>query len=117
MGSGICLLLAQEMARTRLTKEGKGKVFRLAVIDLNESALDGLLSYLRVQLLKRAEKSVGMLRELYADRDDLVENGEMIEEFVASAMSVLRPSTEMSGINGAKLVFEAVFEDEKLKTC
>ena len=43
MGSGIALLLAQELARTRLTPEGKGKVFRLALIDLNEAALDGLL--------------------------------------------------------------------------
>jgi 3-hydroxyacyl-CoA dehydrogenase len=115
MGSGIALLLAQEMARTRLTPEGKGKVFRLALIDLNEAALDGLIGYLRAQLVKRAEKSVGALRELYTDRADLVENGEMIDEFVASAMSVLRPSTDMSGIAGAKLVFEAVFEDEKLK--
>jgi 3-hydroxyacyl-CoA dehydrogenase len=115
MGSGIALLLAQELARIRLTPEGKGKVFRLALIDLNEAALDGLLSYLRAQLVKRAEKSVGQLRELYAERSDLVENGEMIDAFVADAMSVLRPSTEMNGIKGATLVFEAVFENEKLK--
>ena len=44
MGSGISLLLAQELARTRLTPEGKGKVFRLALIDLSEAALDGLLN-------------------------------------------------------------------------
>ena len=115
MGSGISLLLAQELARTQLTPEGKGKVFRLALIDLSEEALAGLLSYLRAQLVKRAEKSVGELRTLYADRADLVENGQMIDEFVASAMSVLRPCTDMSGIAGATLVFEAVFEDEKLK--
>ena len=41
MGSGIALLLAKEMARTGLTSEGKGKVFRLAVIDVNEAALTG----------------------------------------------------------------------------
>ncbi len=115
MGSGIALLLAQELARTRLTPEGKGKVFRLALIDLNEEALDGLISYLRGQLLKRAEKSVGMLRELYQDRADLVENGQMIDAFVGEAMSVLRPSTQMSGINGATMIFEAVFENEALK--
>jgi len=115
MGSGIALLLAKELARTKLIPEGKGKVFRLALIDLNEAALDGLLAYLRPQLLKLAEKSVGQLRELYADRDDLVENGQMIEAFVASAMSVIRPSTELSAIAGATLVFEAVFENEQLK--
>jgi 3-hydroxyacyl-CoA dehydrogenase len=115
MGSGIALLLAQEMARTRLTADGKGKVFRLALVERDEAVLDGLLSYLRAQLVKRAEKSVGVLRELYADREDLVENGEMIQEFVADAMSVLRPTTDMSGMRGARLVFEAVFENEPLK--
>jgi 3-hydroxyacyl-CoA dehydrogenase len=115
MGSGIALLLAQELARVKLSDEGKGKVYRLALIDVNEAALDGLLGYLRGQMLKRAEKSVGALRELYADRTDLVENGDMINEFVASAMSVVRPSTDMNAIAGARLVFEAVFEDEKLK--
>jgi 3-hydroxyacyl-CoA dehydrogenase len=115
MGSGISLLLAQELARTSLSPEGKGKVYRLALIDVNEAALDGLLKYLRGQLVKRAEKSVGALRGLYADRKDLVENADMIEEFVASAMSVVRPSTDMNAIAGAKIVFEAVFENEKLK--
>ena len=115
MGSGIALLLAQELARTRLTPQGRGKVFRLALVDISEAALDGLMTYLRTQLVKRAEKSVGTLRQLYAEREDLVENGEMIDEFVGSAMSLLRPTTEMNGISGARIVFEAVFEDEKLK--
>jgi len=115
MGSGISLLVAKELARARLTPEGKGKVYRLALIDVSEEALAGLMSYLRAQLLKLAEKGVGELRALYAERKDLVENGDMIEEFVASALSVARPSTDMGAIAGAKLVFEAVFENEKLK--
>lgn len=115
MGSGISLLLTQELARTKLARENKGKVFRLALVDVSEQALDGLLTYLRSQLLKLTEKRVGLLRELYADRDDLVENGEMIDEFVSSALSVVRASTDMSSIAGARLVFEAVFENEKLK--
>jgi 3-hydroxyacyl-CoA dehydrogenase len=115
MGSGIALLLAREMAQTKLTPEGKGKVYRLALIDINEESLDGLMSYLRGQMLKMAEKSVAQLRKLYADRTDLVENGQMIQEFIGSAMSVIRPSTDMSSIAGAGLVFEAVFENEELK--
>jgi 3-hydroxyacyl-CoA dehydrogenase len=115
MGSGIALLLTKELARTRLSPEGKNRVFRLALVDMNENALDGLMGYLRAQMLKLAEKSVGELRTLYADRRDLVENGEMIQEFVASALSQLRPSTEMNAIAGARLVFEAVFENEELK--
>jgi len=115
MGSGISLLLAKELARTKLTPEGKGKTYRLALIDVSEQALDGLLSYLRGQLLKLAEKSINDLRQLYAGRDDLVENGEMIQEFVAQSLSLLRPSTDMAAIDGAHLLFEAIFENEELK--
>jgi 3-hydroxyacyl-CoA dehydrogenase len=115
MGSGIALLLAKEMARTQLTPEGQGKVYRLALIDVNEAALNGLMKYLRAQLLKLAEKSVPELRQLYSERADLVENGQMIQEFIVSALSVVRPSTDMNAIAGARLVFEAVFENEDLK--
>ena len=115
MGSGISLLLARDLAMAKLAPENKDKVYRLALIDLNEAALDGLMNYLRAQLLKMAEKSVGQLRGLYADRRDLVENGEMIQEFVSLALSQVRPATEMEAVGGATLVFEAVFENEKLK--
>jgi len=115
MGSGISLLLARDLAMTKLAPENKDKVYRLALIDVNEAALDGLMNYLRAQLLKMAEKSVGQLRGLYADRKDLVENGEMIQEFVSLALSQLRPATDMEAVGGATLVFEAVFENEKLK--
>ena len=115
MGSGISLLLARDLAMTKLAPENKDKVYRLALLDLNEAALDGLMNYLRVQLLKMGEKSVTQLRGLYADRKDLVENGDMIQEFVALAVSQLRPATEMEAVGGATLVFEAVFENEKLK--
>ncbi|MFH2000269.1 MAG: 3-hydroxyacyl-CoA dehydrogenase family protein [Planctomycetota bacterium] len=115
MGSGISLLLTQELARLSLSPEGKGKLYRLALIDVNEASLSGLLKYLRTQMLKLAEKNIGQLRELYADRQDLVENGDMITEFVAHAMSVVRPSTDMSIMTGARIVFEAVFENEDLK--
>ncbi|MDZ7376283.1 MAG: hypothetical protein ONB13_06650 [candidate division KSB1 bacterium] len=43
MGSGIALLLAQEMAFLKLKPENKGKKFRLNLIDANDDALDGLL--------------------------------------------------------------------------
>jgi len=115
MGSGISLLLARDLAMTKLAPENKDKVYRLALLDLNEASLDGLMNYLRAQLLKMAEKSVVQLRGLFADRKDLVENGDMIQEFVSVAMSQLRPATEMEAVGGATIVFEAVFEKEPLK--
>ncbi len=115
MGSGIALLLAKELARTRLTAEGRGKTYCLTLIDVSDEALQGLMMYLRGQLLKLAEKDVPRLRALYSDRKDLVENGEMIREFVLDALALVRPSTDMNALKGAQLVFEAVFENEDLK--
>ncbi|MHC4943853.1 MAG: 3-hydroxyacyl-CoA dehydrogenase family protein [Planctomycetota bacterium] len=114
MGSGIALLLAKELARMGL-EEGKGKVYRLVLVDVSEAALHGLIKYLRSQMLKIAEKSVAQLRGLYKERGDLVENSDMINEFISDALSVVRPSTDINSAAGARLVFEAVFENEDLK--
>ena len=115
MGSGISLLLAHEIALTRLSPDGRGRTFRLALVDVSEQALEGLLKYLRSQLLRLAEKSMLRLRELYGDREDLVENGDMIQEYLQDVFTFLRPSTDLAAVAGAKMVFEAVFEDEDLK--
>ena len=74
MGSGIGVLIAQEMAKLKLKPENKDKVYRLNLIDVSEQALDGLRAYMKAQLLKVAEKSTVLLRSLYEDRKDLVEN-------------------------------------------
>lgn len=115
MGSGIALLLASELARMKLSPEGKGKTYRLSLIDRDHTVLSGLLSYLSTQLVKIGEKKAGMLRTLYADRTDLVENGQIIEAFVSDALSVVRPAADLDAAAGATLVFEAVNEDEDLK--
>jgi 3-hydroxyacyl-CoA dehydrogenase len=115
MGSGIVLLVATEMAKQKLKPENKGKAYALHAIDVSEEALSGLLSYLREQLTKVAEKSIVEMRDLYADRDDLVENYDVIAAFVEDALSVLRPSRSLESAAGSKLVFEAIIEDEKIK--
>jgi 3-hydroxyacyl-CoA dehydrogenase len=115
MGSGIVLLLATEMAKQKLKPENKGKSYVLHAIDVSEDALSGLLSYLRAQLTKVAEKSIVEMRGTYADRADLVENYDIIAAFVEDALSVLRPSTSLESVAGSRLVFEAIIEDEKIK--
>ena len=115
MGSGIALLVASELARMKLSPEGKGKIYQLSLIDRDHAVLSGLLSYLSTQLVKIGEKKTGMLRTLYADRTDLVENGQMIDAFVSDALSVIRPAADLNAAAGATLVFEAVNEDEDLK--
>jgi 3-hydroxyacyl-CoA dehydrogenase len=115
MGSGIALLLATEMAKQKLRPENKDRVYALHAIDVSEQALSGLLSYLRPQITKVAEKSIVEMRGLYADRDDLVENYDIIGAFVEDALSVLRPSTSLDSVAGSTLVFEAIIEDETIK--
>lgn len=114
MGSGIALLLAQEMARLSVTS-GEDKCYVLHLVDVDEKALTGLLSYLRAQLTKLAEKSIVALRGLYANREDLVENGDIISAFVEQGLSVCRPTTSLAAIEGARLVFEAIIEDKNIK--
>ncbi len=115
MGSGIALLLAQEMARQKLKPENKDRTYVLHLVDVNQEALTGLMGYLRTQLTKAAEKSAVSLRDLYAGRADLVENYDIIAAFVDDSISVARPSTTLETLKGAKLVFEAIIEDKGIK--
>lgn len=115
MGSGIALLLAQEMARLRLEPQNRDKTYVLHLVDVNEKALTGLITYLSAQLVKAAEKSIVQTRSLYQDRADLIENTDIISQFVNDSLALLRPSTTLDSLAGSRLVFEAIVEDEKVK--
>jgi 3-hydroxyacyl-CoA dehydrogenase len=115
MGSGITLLLAQEMARLSLLPENRGKTFRLNAVDLNPEGLAGLREYVHVQALKAAEKGAVGLRPLYADREDLVENSDIIADFVHRVESVVWPSTDLAAARGSRIVFEAIVEKIPVK--
>jgi 3-hydroxyacyl-CoA dehydrogenase len=115
MGSGIGVLIAQEMAKLKLQPENKDRVYRLVLVDISEKALDGLRNYMRAQLTKVGEKSAVLLRGLYKDRKDLVENADIIHRFVDDAYGVLNYTTDLNTIKGAHLVFEAIVENDKVK--
>ena len=115
MGSGIALLLAQEMAMLKLKPENKDQKFRLNCIDMNDDALDGLLQYIRSQSLRTAEKSTVQLRDLYADRADLVENSEIIQQFIQDVVSLVRVGTDLKMAAKSHLVFEAIVENIDVK--
>ena len=115
MGSGIALLMAGEMAKSKLKPENKNVRFRLNLMDVNDDALDGLLGYLRSQLTKIGEKSCVMLRELYKDRDDLVENFDIIPAFVDDSLSVIRMGTDLEMAKDSNVIFEAIIEDKNIK--
>jgi 3-hydroxyacyl-CoA dehydrogenase len=115
MGSGITLLLAQEMARLSLLPENKGRTFRLNAVDVSPEGLAGLKEYLHDQALKAAEKSAVTLRGLYADRPDLVENSEIIADYVHRVESAVWPGTDLGAAKGSLLVLEAIVEKIPVK--
>lgn len=115
MGSGILLLAAAEMADARLKPENRDKVFELHAIDISSESLQGLHSYLKSQLLRMAEKKTVALRGLYAERTDLVENEDIIRQYVDDAMQIVRFSTRIESAYDAHLVFEAAVEEVSLK--
>ncbi|MCD4745999.1 MAG: 3-hydroxyacyl-CoA dehydrogenase family protein [Bacteroidales bacterium] len=115
MGSGILLLTAVEMADISLKPENKGKQFVLNAMDVSPAGLAGLMKYLRMQVMKIAEKKTVFLRKLYADRKDLVENGDIIEEYIFDVMNIVRPVTTIESAYESKLIFEAIIENKDLK--
>ncbi len=113
MGSGIAVLLAQEMAKLKL--KNPDKIYRLNLIDVNEKTLDGLQRYIKVQATKVAEKSIVLLRAIYEDRKDLIENWEIIDAFANDAFSVIRLGTDLQMAKDSRIVFEAIVENEDVK--
>ncbi len=115
MGSGILLLTAVEMADLSLKPVNKGKTFVLNAIDVSDEALSGVMRYLKAQILKIAEKKVIGLRAIYADRRDLVDNDEIIAQYIFDVMNVVRPTTRLEAAYDSNMIFEAIKEDSALK--
>jgi 3-hydroxybutyryl-CoA dehydrogenase len=115
MGSGILLLTAIEMADLSFLPENKENEFILNAMDISDTALFGLMRYLKVQIQKLAEKKMVLLRKMYKDRIDLIENGEIIDEYVFDVMNIIRPVTSLNAAYKSNLIFEAVAENADLK--
>lgn len=115
MGSGILLLTTLEMIDLKLKPENRGKEFIIYALDMSQTALTGLMKYLQVQILKAAEKKINQLRAMYADRDDLIDNAEIIDEYIKDAMHIVRPVTTLESAYEVNIVFEAASENPELK--
>ncbi len=115
MGSGILLLTALEMADISLKPENKDKAFRLNAIDISPLGLKGLVQYLKVQVLKAAEKKLIQLRKLYHDRSDLVENSDIVNQYVHDVLHIVSPVTRIEAAYDSFVVFEAAKEDPAIK--
>ena len=115
MGSGITLLTAMEMANLSLKPENKSKQFQLNAIDVSPEALSGLMKFLKVQVTKAAEKMTIQLRDVYKEHKALIENRDIIEQYVFDVLNVVRPSTSLESTYSSTLIFEAIKEDPELK--
>jgi len=113
MGSGIAVLIAAEMVRLKQTNPDA--LFRLNLIDISEKGLAGLQSYLISQITKVAEKSINAVREMFAYREDLVENTEMIQTFVQEGLTFCGFSTNLDVAKDSHIIFEAIIEDVPTK--
>jgi 3-hydroxyacyl-CoA dehydrogenase len=114
MGSGISLVLLQEMAIENARNQAD---FKLILVDKNEEALIPLRHYLKKQLIKYAEKNIIQLRAYYAANPKLISNEEIVQEFMDAALEKISFSCNYEDCKGSRLVFEAILEDveEKVK--
>lgn len=115
MGSGILLLSALEIGDLSLKPENKEKHFVINAIDVSSEALLGLMKYLKVQIFKAAEKKVVQLRKVYENRADLIDNSEIINQYVDDIMFLVRPSINLEATYNSTIIFEAIKEDPALK--
>ena len=98
MGSGILLLTALEMADLSLKPENKGNTYVLNAMDLSNEGLAGLMQYLRSQVLKIAEKKSVALRKMYQDRQDLIENSEIIDQYIVDVLTIVLQLSESRNV-------------------
>jgi len=114
MGSGIMALLAFEVGKLKLGAK-REENFVINAIDVSPEALEGLLKYLKSQLLKSGEKNIVELREWYKDSAELVENEQVINAYANDVMAMIKTSTRIETAYDSQLVFEAIKEDKGLK--
>lgn len=113
MGSGILLLLAQEMYDLSKQDENSEIDFRLNAIDLSEEGLQGVLMYVEKQTRRGAEKRPEKIRKYFVGQE--VSDEDMICSYVSGVLSLIRTSTNLAAAYDSTLVFEAASEDKDLK--
>ncbi|MFN2396859.1 MAG: 3-hydroxyacyl-CoA dehydrogenase family protein, partial [Bacteroidales bacterium] len=115
MGSGILYLTATEMVRQKFNPANKNRQFVLYAMDTSHEALSELMAYIKQQAIKFAEKNIVMLREVYRQREDLIDNEQIIREYADELLSIIRPVVRIESAYDSKIVFEAISENPELK--
>ncbi len=115
MGRGISFLLAREMVRRMRRTEHRGRRYRLALIDARPEALPEVCSYIEAQIAREAKRDIGALRQLDQGAGGAAAEEQAARGVAADALSFIHATTDYREAQGARLVFEAVPEAERLK--
>lgn len=113
MGSGIALLLLQELALD--IAQGVYKPPLLMLIDSNSDGFEGLQVYLREHLRKYAEKHLSSLHLWNSRRSCPIDSAAMVDAFISEALEKVRCETQLESCREAALVFETIDEDIEKK--
>lgn len=114
MGSGITLLMAQEMIEQSFKGNGKPGDYKLYAVDVSLDALEGLKKYVYKQSAKKATKKADKFRGKSDEFKDLDDEA-LGKAYADMVLSVLQPTTAVEDAAGSGLVFEAVSENLDLK--
>lgn len=115
MGRGILFLTAIEMLTQKLKPQNRKRQFVLYAMDVSNHLLDELMEYVKAQAVKFAEKNIVSLRKQYQDRQDLIDNEDVIREYVLNVVELIRPGTRIEPAFDSRIIFEAVHERPDLK--
>lgn len=113
MGSGILLLMSQEIYDLSRLPENEGKEFRLNAIDISTEGLQSVLKYIEKQIRKSAERKPENIRKYFSSFD--LTDEEMKEEYVEAVLALIHPTTNLMDACTSTLVFEAASENKDLK--
>ncbi len=115
MGSGILYLVAVEATELSLLENNGSRNVVVNAIDIAEDQLNGLRKYIQTLVKKYAEKKAVKLRKIYANRNDLIENEEIIDQFCDDVLKNIRFTNLFEAAYNSKLIFEAIIENPKIK--
>lgn len=115
MGRGIVLCVLQYLANRSISGNPVAGRPTILAIDTSTEGLQHMLSYLRINMQKFAERNIITLRSKYQDNEQLIENSEHVEYFITEMLSVVSISTNIQASAEAELIFEAIPEKPELK--
>lgn len=112
----ITLLFLVEMTKLSIDIKNKDKTFVLNFYSRSNKKINLVYNTLRKKLKYSAEKNIILLRKLYIYREDLINNSDIIEEYIFDAFKILRPTINLSSLYNSSLIIESVIEDINIKS-